>query len=314
VVGILALLSGCDKDRARREAANVVRPVGTPAINIYHRPTLLFQVFGDRGDPRVLPVAAIIDSAIVGIGLSEYGWKSLDSMYFAAGDSLFLYHGGQAAGRAAIVRGMWTKDGPLQTLPGCTAMRPIATVRLATQGIGSDSAIELLATNKALVTRGVAHEVFPQAEIDRIARAAGHDLGALNKIENSELDSLDFSARALSTGATGGLTLASSFVDPGAGDLGPGAGHSTNVLALLDFIDGKWQPTYRHVASGEARTVEFQRLLDHVDLDGDGTDEVILESWRYAAPNELVVLRFRAGQWHESLRVPLGWCMDSKKP
>lgn len=313
VLGILAFAAGCDKDAARREAAQVVRPVGTPAINIFHRPTLLFQVYGDRADPRVLPVAAMIDSTVVAIGLNEYGWHALDSLYFAPGTTLSLYHGGQPTGRATITRGMWTKDGALQTLPGCSAMRPLAAATLLTAGLDADSAVELLATSAPLTTRPASRESFPSRDVLKVGRALGVDVATHHGLAAEDLDSLEFSAKAISTGATGGLTVVASFLDAGAGDLGPGAGHSTSVLVLGEQVDGAWQPTYRHASSGDARTVEFQRYLDHLDLDGDGIDEVLLEAWRYAGGNELVILRFKAGQWHEALRVPLGWCLDSPK-
>ncbi len=313
MLGILAFTAGCDKDKALRDAQNLVRPVGTRAIDVGHHPKLLFEVFGDRADPRVLPVAAILDSEIVAIGLNDHGWRRLDSLYFAPGTALTLYHAGRPAGQALVTRGMWTTDGPLQNLPGCTWMRPLAAVRLTTTGVEAGSTVELLATSKPLVTRPSSRDVFPAAEVNRIGRATGAELGRLHSLEQIEIDSLEFNARAVSTGATGGLTVVTSFIDPAAGDMGPGRGTSMDLFAIVDQIDGKWQPTYRHVATGPARAVEFQRLLDHVDLDGDGVDEIILESWRYAAENQLVILRFKAGQWHEALRVPLGWCLDEKR-
>jgi hypothetical protein len=311
VLGILAFTTGCDKDKAAREAVTIVRPVGTPAIDIARHPTLLFEVFGDRTDPRLLPVAAIIDSTVVAIGLNESGWHALDSIYFAPGAALPLYHDGLPVGRATVRRGMWTKDGALQRLPGCTAMRPLAAAQLSMTGADADSHVELLATSAPLVTRAAAHDAMSRTELHTIALAIGKDVATRHGLDASELDALDFSARAITTGATGGSTVVASFIDPGAGDLGPGAGHTTSVFALGDRIDGSWQATYRHAASGDARTVEFQRFLDHVDLDGDGVDEVLLESWRYGGGNALVVLRFKAGQWHEALRVPLGWCLDT---
>ena len=53
-----------------------------------------------------------------------------------------------------------------------------------------------------------------------------------------------------------------------------------------------------------------QRVLDHVDVDGDGVDEIIVESWHYAGSNDLVVLGFKADQWHEVLRTSSKWCLD----
>ena len=41
-----------------------------------------------------------------------------------------------------------------------------------------------------------------------------------------------------------------------------------------------------------------------------GIDEIILEAWHYAGTNDLVVLSFKADQWHEVLRAPSRWCLD----
>lgn len=318
MLGILAFAAGCDKAKAPRAAADEVRPSGAPALALANRPTLLFEVFGEREDPRVLPVAAIVGSSIVGIGLTERGWHALDSMYFAPGATLSLYRDGQLAGTATITRGMWTGEGPLQQLPGCAVMRPVAAARLETKGGGDRNAVEFVATSAPLTRRAASRNVMPMAVVDSIARAVGRDVAEHHGVQASDVDALEFTARALLTGAagaaapTGRPTIVASFMDATAGELGPGAGFSTNVLTLADQIDGSWQATYRHVASGDARAVEFQRLLDHLDLDGDGVDEVLLEAWHYAAESQLVVLRFTAGQWHETLRVPLGWCLDTK--
>ena len=65
---------------------------------------------------------------------------------------------------------------------------------------------------------------------------------------------------------------------------------------------------------GNARTVEFQRLVNHVDVNGDGTDEIIVEAWKYGSDNDLVVLSFKAGRWQEVLRVKQDWCLAASKP
>jgi hypothetical protein len=116
------------------------------------------------------------------------------------------------------------------------------------------------------------------------------------------------------TGARKDPTLMVSFIDQQAGDVAPGVGHTSHIFALFDKIDTGYVATYRHVKSGDARGVEFQRLLDHVDVDGDGVDEIILESWHYASKNDLVVLTFKADQWHEAVRAKQDWCLDPAKP
>ena len=64
---------------------------------------------------------------------------------------------------------------------------------------------------------------------------------------------------------------------------------------------------------GDAKSVEFQRLVNHVDVDGDGADEIIVEAWKYGSDNDLVVLKFAGGKWQEVLRVKQDWCLEAPK-
>jgi hypothetical protein len=117
------------------------------------------------------------------------------------------------------------------------------------------------------------------------------------------------------TGAvTAGRTIMGNYIDPEAGDAGPGAGVTASVLMLAEDSARTMIVTYAHVASGESRTVEFQRLVNHADLDGDGVDEIILEAWRYAGVPELVVLKRGQAGWMEAFRESENWCLDPPKP
>jgi len=71
------------------------------------------------------------------------------------------------------------------------------------------------------------------------------------------------------------------------------------------------EPPRRAVVVAEGgyamRVLLPERILVGVDY------EIILEAWRYAAQNDLVVLSFKAGQWHEAVRVKQNWCLDAPK-
>jgi hypothetical protein len=317
MTGILVFVLGCDKSKSAGPAAEAISPAGATALDLTAKPQLLFQVFGDISDPRVIPIAAVINGNIRQIGLTRAGWHALDSMYFAAGSSYPAYRNDSEAGQITIDRGMWNGgDTPLYPLPGCKDLVPLASAKIALTGKTNEPTVEFIASSAPLMPHAPFTDKLPSdAEIAKLGRAFGHEVGKKSAMDAAELDSLDFSARMIITGASASPTLLVSFVDPSAGDLGPGAGQTSHLFALADKQpDGSYAPTYRHAVSGDAKTVEFQRLIDHIDVNGDGVDELILESWKYGAPNELVVLSFKAGQWHESLRVKQSWCLDPVAP
>jgi len=150
------------------------------------------------------------------------------------------------------------------------------------------------------------------AEITKLARAIGHEAGKKVHLSAAEMDSLDFNARMIQTGASNAPTLVISFIDPNSGEGRSGAwtGH---LFALADSGANGYEATYVHAVKGNAKTVEFQRLMNHVDFNGDGADEIIVEAWKYASDNDLVVLGFKEGKWHEEMRAKQSWCLNAPK-
>jgi hypothetical protein len=307
MLSILVLATGCDKAKKADED----RPP-PPSIDVASKPTLVFQAFGSLDSTRLVPIAAIVNGELKPIVLPEPDWHQLDSAYFTAGTEYPVYRDGQPAGTVTVTRRMWEPDSePLYTLPGCRVLRPMAAVTLKTR-VALDPAFEFLSVSTPLKSE----PSRTQSPTDLKAAVRAVALMALKseQLDSADIDTASFSAHAIHMASGTKATLVASQIDPNAGDTGPGAGHTTHFLIFGDDPDGKgYQVSYHHLESGEARTVEFQRLLDHLDLTGDGVDEVFVESWRYASRNELVVLSRINGKWHESLRVPQNWCVREKK-
>ncbi len=314
IVATLALIAACDKTPA--VDPNQVLPAGATPLDLASKPQILFQVFGDVSDPKIMPIAAVVGGAIQQIGLTRQGWRELDSIYFAAGSTYPVYIANAQRGTVKVTRGMWGgEETEFYPLPGCRDLRPLGGASIQVERRSNEPTVELIATALPVGPKAMQGNQFPaSATIARMGREMGHALGLANEMDRDELDSLDFIARMIATGARRDPTLLVSFIDQQAGDIAPGVGHTSHILALFDKVDTGYVPTYRHVKSGDAKGVEFQRVLDHMDVDGDGIDEIIVESWHYAGTNELVVLNFKAGQWHEALRASSRWCLDPPKP
>ena len=271
--------------------------------------TILFQVFGAREEPKAVPIAIVEGGTLAPITLDAAGWRLLDSLFFSAGGRLPIYRNGADVGTVEVVRGMWSpSEGQLYQLKSCRLLVPQALMRLQAT-TSTEESVEFLASSTKLLQRTDAQPLPRDAETQ--GRTLAGAVAAASEIGNEEVSHLDFIARWLRTGAGAGRrTLLASYIDPNAGDAGPGAGHTVMLLALAEDSAGVLSMSYKHVATGEGRTVEFQRLANHADLDGDGVDEIILEAWHYASVPELTVLKYSAGKWTESFRVSENWCLD----
>ena len=290
------------------DPALVVVPVGTPALDLAAKPQILFQVFGERESPHMMPIAAVVNGAIKPIGLNRAGWKALDAQFMAAGTTYPFYAEGGNPGELTV------QHDTAYSLPGCGTVKPMSVVQLAFKMPRSDPTVEFLASSGPVAPpRPAPTNMMAAADIAKLAREIGHEAGKRAHLSAAEMDSVDFNARMIQTGASAAPTLVISFIDPNAGESKSGGGWTGHLFALADSGANGYEATYVHVVKGDAKTIEFQRLVNHVDFNGDGADEIIVEAWRYAADNDLVVLSFQDGKWKEQLRVKQNWCLDVPK-
>ncbi len=284
----------------------------TAATDLSGSPTILFSVFGPRDTPKLAPIALVTAEGLKPLELDEAGWKELDSSYFAPNKTLTLYRNGADAGAIEVVRGMWSSEGePLYEINGCRTVVPQALGRFGADNRFEET-VELLASSVPLVQKQDTRPfpANPEAQGQSLASA----VAAASEIGPEDLNGLDFHARWLRTGVgANGRTLLTSYIDPNAGDLGPGAGNTAVLVLLAEDSAGTFNTSYQHAKSGESRTVEFRRLLNHLDLDGDGKSELVMEAWKYAEIPSLIVLKHDGARWNETYRMSLEWCTDRRQ-
>lgn len=295
VAGILMVASACDK-----QAASAPAPRRT---SLAGKPTTLYLLFGDRTDPRLLPVATIAAGRITPITLDSAGWHSFDQMYFPTGAPVSVYRDGVATSGGTIRRGMWTDAEPLYKLPGCRSLRPLGAVTLAPDAAAQPT-IELLASSAPLPQ--AAHPASTPADLDS-ARAFAGRAAQRAGLTKSSRDELELLVQAIPTGATDRPTLVASYSEKGNG----GGAHPRHVFALGDIGLEGYESTFTHSATDSLP--EFRRLIDHVDLTGDGLDEIVLEGWRQGGESFLVIMQFTGGRWREVARGTNSWCADPPK-
>jgi hypothetical protein len=307
IASILVLAAACDKQTQAPRATD-----DRALTDLSANPTLLFSVFGPRETPKLAPIAVVTKAGLQPIVLDDAGWRTLDSMYFSAGRKLPVYRNGQALGDIEIVRGMWPADSaPLYEVPTCRDVVPQALGRLVT-ATELEESVELLAASAPLAQTSDA-KPFPR-DPEAQGRTLASAVAAAADIGPEDLNGLDFHARWLRTGVgANGRTLLTSYIDPNAGDLGPGAGSTAILILLAEDSATTFNTSYQHARVGEARSVEFRRVVNYADLDGDGKSEILLQNWRYAAIPSLTLLKYGNGRWSEAFSVSEEWCTDQKR-
>ncbi len=307
LAALLTVAAGCDKTKAlggsRDESESAVT---VDQVDLNAKPDILFQVFGERDDPRMIPIGVLSGTQMRPIVLTPDGWRRFDQLYLRSGTTYTLFADGEAAGRATIRQGMWEKTEPLYSLPRCKQLVPLAAVSIEGRPT-DDYAVEFFASTRPLGHARTGRSPVA-ADVSRIGRDVGYQVGAAAGLSKASLDSLDFRAIGVPTGATPDPTIVGSFVDPNAPE---GEGGATgHVFVIADRRDGQYAPTFRHSAKGAASEADYRRYVDHLDLTGDGVDEILIEGWRAGGGTSLIVVGFRNGRWEELFRGRDNWCLD----
>lgn len=326
---ILAATMGCNEASGTAEAATVAsdsvsadsiagtsvapaRPTGD-TTDLSGRPHILYQVFGERDDPRLLPVATLAQGRIQPIVLSADGWQQFDSLYHQPGAQYTIYQDGHPAGWARVTRPMWNDRGEaLYSLPRCRSLTPLAAALVkAPPPVGY--LVEHLATDAPLaraVSRPRARLVSSDNAVSEARRVAG-SVAEASGMGPGALGQLDFRSVSVSSGATDSPTLVASFIDPTAG-MDDSRGHARHLFVLADRVDGRYVPTYTRIVRSSGTRTDYRRYVDHLDLTGDGVDELILEGWSSGHESYLLVLQYRNGRWVEAFQGRPSWCLDSR--
>ena len=312
LASILTAAQGCDKAKQLTGGGGgeAAEPATESRLDLSSRPEILFQVFGESNDARMIPVAVIQGGRLEQIVLASAGWKQFDTMYGKAGTTYTLYSGGRSAGSAVVRQGMWEKpQEPLYSLPSCQLMIPLSRVRLDTR-MKLGFTVEAFASN-ATLGRAAGSPGMSAADVSEAAWQVGGAAAQRARISSGMLESLTLSADAIEIRAGGPPAIVAAFTDPKADDKAASGGKTASIFAIAEPAeDGSWQITYSHIVNGSAEDAEYRRYLDHLDVDRDGTDEIVLEGWDASGSSFLSFLRSDGAKWTEMFRSRAQWCLD----
>lgn len=314
LVTIVTVVTGCDKAKGFIGGDRPAPPEIAPgeALNLAARPDILFQVFGEKEDPRMIPIAAIEDGQLKTIALSSAGWHQFDAMYLRRGKNYKLYQDGRVRGAVTVRQGMWERpDNPLYELPGCQGLTPLASVSVTGMTKSSYTVEALAASFERTASRPP--KPLPDAELTKTGRQIAIEAGGPENVDAKMLDALDFRAVAINTGATKSPTIVASYLDPTASEAGSATANTVHLFVIADRdVDG-YAPTMSHVVNGPIAGALYRRFFDHLDLTGDGIDEIVAEEWRIGQESSLLVLAWANGRWREIFRGRSSWCLDEIK-
>ena len=296
LASILTATTGCDK---HAETAEVVH-----RTSLANRPNVVFLLFGDQNDPRLMPVVTTIEGQVAPVSLDTPGWRDFDHIYFRPGTPLSLYRDGLPDGQGKIRRGMWDASGPLYKLPGCHSVKPLAAL-VPRPTESSEVMLERIATSEPLAPAPDRGPVSSSA-LDT-ARAIALKVSQREGITRNARARLDLAVFAIHAGATRAPTLIASYMERGGGI----QGRPRHLFVLADSTAAGYTPTFVH--SADDSIPEFRRFIDHADINGDGVDELLLEGWENGGDSFLLFLRFTNGRWREMARGESTWCADPKQ-
>ncbi len=309
VATILTVATGCDKLKAAAGgSADAADAPVADALDLSQSPDILFQVFGERGDTRIIPLAALINGAIKPINLPPDGWRQFAAKYEKSGVAYTLYDNGRSVGSATVKQGMWENPAsPLYKLPNCESLIPLATVHLNTK-VDLGYTVDLLASSAAL-SPPAPGPVLPASELERIAHELGYRVGEGEGMSRKAVDNLEFRSFAVYTGATAAPTVIASFID--AGSEGADEAQTRHIFVIGDSKDGAgYAPTFSHAFAAATDNDEYRIYLNHLDLTGDGVQEILVEARHVGGGAAVAVLGYQNGGWVEVFRSRSGWCLD----
>jgi hypothetical protein len=310
VATILTVATGCDKLKSvAGGAANAAPAPVADALDLSKKPDILFQVFGEKGDTRIIPLAALVDGAIKPINLSPDGWRQFAAQYEKSGTPYTLYDNGREVGSATVKQGMWEKAGaPLYKLPNCEVLIPLATVSLNTR-VDLGFTVDLLASS-ATIAPPASGAGLAADELKVLAHELGYRVGEGEGMSRKAVDNLEFRSFAVFTGATAAPTVIASFID--GGSEGGDDSQSRHIFVIADRKDGgDYTPTFSHAFAAANDNDEYRVYLNHLDLTGDGVQEILVEARQVGGGAAVTVLAYQNGGWVEVFRSRSGWCLDA---
>lgn len=265
------------------------------------QPTLLFRVVPDASGALTIPIAAIGANGISGLSLSAQAWRQVDRTYMQSGQTLAVLRGSRVVDSMRMFRGMWQPGAaPLDSL-SCPVVVPVG--RALKTGLASE-ALGAFATNGPRPPL-TSDRLMTSDEIERALSNIGTLVAPSSGIPPGQLARYNRRVTQVPTGINGGNTLVVEYNDPTPlPDSIPAFGERPRqFIVVLDRGNFGVRPTFSFSTIGSLRSPRKQVFLDYLDVDDDGTPELL---FGLEDPGPFVaytsVLRYQNDSWRETYR------------
>lgn len=291
---LLPLTTPSPESRAQTKAR---RPAPVSDVVIFavekHDMTQMEPVVIIRGNAFVKPP---IDESDVAGGNIEARAKRFIADYFRAGRRYRLLFGGGDAGSVTVRK---------YIEPGCVGM--YAEVAVETQArLGGE--VQALAVSSETLGRGTGLRRVPT----ETERAAALELARAAYVRNKVSDALVKTMKVNNLTATdlnrdGKAELIGSFLIEVLGSANAPVYDNYSLFMILEPTGNKHRAAMTWFHKGGEADSAYRRLVDQVDLDGDGVSEVIAEGTYYES-NDYIIYKKQQGTWRSVYQGGGGGC------
>jgi len=233
------------------------------------------------------------DSGISSRGV-EADTKAFIRDYFKAGRQYRLLFGGGEAGSAAVIK---------YNEPGCVQLNASASVQTQARVGGG---VKALATNSQTLGRGQGSRRAPTDAERASALTLAREAFTRNRVPAALVSTMEVNnLTALDLDRDGAAELVGSFT---AGKVEPdGSGNQHTLFVIYEQRAGKLASSLVWSNSGTEESYASRRLVDVLDVDGDGTAEIFAEGTYYES-NDYFIYKKQRGRWTEVYKGGGGGC------
>jgi hypothetical protein len=298
LLSLLAGVSACDRVKS------ALNP--QPRDQVWQRDSALlarggnvfFRVVRDNGRTQAVPIA-LVGSRFEPLSFSNRGWRAFDIDQMHSNSRLVPYVDGRAQAPITVTRGMW-EGAPLDTLAGCTVLVPGAAVP-----VGDN--VQFLTTRPLEAPKATS---LSSGELQKAMDAIALLVAPTANVPIASLPKYRRNTYVVPTGTSPKPSIVMVFDDPTpvVDTLNPIAERPRQFVAVLDQGVYDYKPTYTYSTVGNRRSPPKLRFLGSLDVNGDGTAELLFGVNDKTYPLVTFVFSWMSERWKETARYDKARC------
>jgi len=292
--------TACSKERLKNALGGDPRVDGKwkgDSTLMASNPDVLFTTFKTKNGIEIAPIGTIGLRGFRNLRMGDRGWRAFDINFLRAGQTLEAYREGQSVGSVALKRGMWGDNAPaLDSIPFCEVIVPSA---LPTAAEGTR-----LFTLKKYPAIKTPPKPVSDAEVTEALRETNMLVATKKGIPISMLPKYKRTVHRVNSGHGTKPTLVVIYDDPEIypDTLLPDWQRPRHLVVFLDWANWGYKATWTYATLGNKGAPPRFRYLDYIDVNEDGTAEVLFGVQNATDPLFTIVIRRDPPLWIEETR------------